>query len=250
MTQEISNALIEALDQVIENVNTEGIDPDIIERLKKPVVVDYSDPEKYVKEYAESGLEVKKQLEDANSNLVKALTETQRQDLSDKYYQFAELLQKILDGDIELNADSDKEVSEKYKQIMDAFNKSIGRGGTQQAKKSSDINVVELNKLKRELERYDTQLDKYDGDKSQQYKEKISSLLQTIKKIIEESKGITDDTSEEAVALGEDYKNLFRDADILKNGANGNAGGLISFLDTNKTIADMDKINQRFDNLI
>lgn len=250
MAQEISNALIEALDQVIENVNTEGIDPDIIERLKKPVVVDYSDSEKYVKEYAESGLEVKKQLEDANSNLVKALTETQRQDLSDKYYQFANLLQKILDGDIELNADSDKEVSEKYKQIMDAFNKSIGRGGTQQAKKASGIDVVELNKLKRELEKYDTQLGKYNSNESQQYKKKISSLLQTIKKIIDGSKDITDDTSEEAVALGEDYKNLLKDADILKNGTNGNAGGLISFLDTNKTIADMDKINQRFDNLI
>lgn len=104
--------------------------------------------------------------------------------------------------------------------------------------------------MKRELEKYDTQLGKYNSNESQQYKKKISSLLQTIKKIIGGSKDITDDTSEEAVALGEDYKNLFRDADILKNGANGNAGGLISFLDTNKTIADMDKINQRFDNLI
>lgn len=104
--------------------------------------------------------------------------------------------------------------------------------------------------MKRELEKYNAQLGKYNNKESQEYQSRISQLLQTIKKIIDGSKNITDDTSEEAVALGEDYKSLLKDADILKNGTNGNAGGLISFLDTNKTIADMDKINQRFDNLI
>lgn len=104
--------------------------------------------------------------------------------------------------------------------------------------------------MKRELGKYDTQLVKYNNGDSQKYKNNVSELLDEIKDIINASKNITDDTSEEAVALRARYDKLFETADILKNGANGNAGGLISFLDTNKTIADMDKINQRFDNLI
>lgn len=247
---EINSALREALEMVYENVNTDGLDQSMLDKLREPVVVDYSDPEKYVKEYAESGLKVKEQLEDANSNLVKALTETQREDLSKKYYDFAELLQKIVDGNIELNADTDKEVSAAYKEIMDAFNKSIGKGGAQQNQKQKVIDVNLLNKYKKELEKYNNQLAKYQDASATKYTNKISEYTPEIDRIIEGSKNITDDTSPEAVALKQSYDKLIQNIKTLKDGSEGGSGGLTKYLDTKKSAAEIDRLNKKFDELI
>ena len=247
---EINSALREALEMVYENVNTDGLDQSMLDRLREPVVVDYSDPEKYVKEYAESGLKVKEQLEDANSNLVKALTETQRDDLSKKYYDFAELLQKIVNGDVELNADTDKEVSAAYKEIMDAFNKSIGKSSTQQNQKQKVIDVNLLNKYKKELEKYNNQLAKYHDGTAVKYQDKINSYSPEIDRIIEGSKNITDDTSPEAVALKQSYDELIQNIKTMKDGAEGGSGGLTKYLDTKKSAAEIDRLNKKFDELI
>lgn len=247
---EINSALREALEMVYENVNTDGLDQSMLDRLREPVVVDYSDPEKYVKEYAESGLKVKEQLEDANSNLVKALTETQREDLSKKYYDFAELLQKIVDGNVELNADTDKEVSAAFKEIMDAFNKSIGKSGTQQSQKQKVIDVNLLNKYKKELEKYNNQLAKYQDASATKYTNKISEYTPKIDRIIEGSKNITDDTSPEAIALKESYDKLIQNIKTLKDGAEGGSGGLTKYLDTKKSAVEIDRLNKKFDELI
>lgn len=247
---EINSALREALEMVYENVNTDGLDQSMLDRLREPVVVDYSDPEKYVKEYAESGLKVKEQLEDANSNLVKALTETQREDLSKKYYDFAELLQKIVDGNIELNADTDKEVSAAYKEIMDAFNKSIGKSSTQQNQKQKVIDVNLLNKYKKELEKYNNQLAKYHDTTAVKYQDKINSYSPEIDRIIEGSKNITDDTSPEAVALKQSYDELIQNIKTMKDGSEGGSGGLTKYLDTKKSAAEIDRLNKKFDELI
>ena len=247
---EINSALREALEMVYENVNTDGLDQSMLDRLREPVVVDYSDPEKYVKEYAESGLKVKEQLEDANSNLVKALTETQRDDLSKKYYDFAELLQKIVNGDVELNADTDKEVSAAYKEIMDAFNKSIGKSSTQQNQKQKVIDVNLLNKYKKELEKYNNQLAKYHDGTAVKYQDKINSYSPEIDRIIEGSKNITDDTSPEAVALKQSYDKLIQNIKTMKDGSEGGSGGLTKYLDTKKSAAEIDRLNKKFDELI
>lgn len=247
---EINSALREALEMVYENVNTDGLDQSMLDRLREPVVVDYSDPEKYVKAYAESGLKVKEQLEDANSNLVKALTETQRDDLSKKYYDFAELLQKIVNGDVELNADTDKEVSAAYKEIMDAFNKSIGKSSTQQNQKQKVIDVNLLNKYKKELEKYNNQLAKYHDTTAVKYQDKINSYSPEIDRIIEGSKNITDDTSPEAVALKQSYDELIQNIKTMKDGSEGGSGGLTKYLDTKKSAAEIDRLNKKFDELI
>lgn len=247
---EINSALREALEMVYENVNTDGLDQSMLDRLREPVVVDYSNPEKYVKEYAESGLKVKEQLEDANSNLVKALTETQRDDLSKKYYDFAELLQKIVNGDVELNADTDKEVSAAYKEIMDAFNKSIGKSSTQQNQKQKVIDVNLLNKYKKELEKYNNQLAKYHDGTAVKYQDKINSYSPEIDRIIEGSKNITDDTSPEAVALKQSYDKLIQNIKTMKDGSEGGSGGLTKYLDTKKSAAEIDRLNKKFDELI
>ena len=247
---EINSALREALEMVYENVNTDGLDQSMLDRLREPVVVDYSDPEKYVKAYAESGLKVKEQLEDANSNLVKALTETQRDDLSKKYYDFAELLQKIVDGNVELNADTDKEVSAAYKEIMDAFNKSIGKSSTQQNQKQKVIDVNLLNKYKKELEKYNNQLAKYHDGTAVKYQDKINSYSPEIDRIIEGSKNITDDTSPEAVALKQSYDKLIQNIKTMKDGSEGGSGGLTNYLDTKKSAAEIDRLNKKFDELI
>ena len=247
---EINSALREALEMVYENVNTDGLDQSMLDRLREPVVVDYSDPEKYVKEYAESGLKVKEQLEDANSNLVKALTETQRDDLSKKYYDFAELLQKIVNGDVELNADTDKEVSAAYKEIMDAFNKSIGKSSTQQNQKQKVIDVNLLNKYKKELEKYNNQLAKYHDGTAVNYQDKINKYSPEIDRIIEGSKNITDDTSPEAVALKQSYDELIQNIKTMKDGSEGGSGGLTKYLDTKKSAAEIDRLNKKFDELI
>lgn len=247
---EINSALREALEMVYENVNTDGLDQSMLDRLREPVVVDYSDPEKYVKAYAESGLKVKEQLEDANSNLVKALTETQRDDLSKKYYDFAELLQKIVNGDVELNADTDKEVSAAYKEIMDAFNKSIGKSSTQQNQKQKVIDVNLLNKYKKELEKYNNQLAKYHDGTAVKYQDKINSYSPEIDRIIEGSKNITDDTSPEAVALKQSYDELIQNIKTMKDGSEGGSGGLTKYLDTKKSAAEIDRLNKKFDELI
>lgn len=247
---EINSALREALEMVYENVNTDGLDQSMLDRLKEPVVVDYSDPEKYVKAYAESGLKVKEQLEDANSNLVKALTETQRDDLSKKYYDFAELLQKIVNGDVELNADTDKEVSAAYKEIMDAFNKSVGKSSTQQNQKQKVIDVNLLNKYKKELEKYNNQLAKYHDGTAVKYQDKINSYSPEIDRIIEGSKNITDDTSPEAVALKQSYDELIQNIKTMKDGSEGGSGGLTKYLDTKKSAAEIDRLNKKFDELI